>query len=64
MQQLLPEELLIDKKFVEDVRRLPFLKGQKIVGYGDSITDDYQSWFEILSVILDRVHGKNNIKTG
>ena len=41
-------QLLADAAFAERIDRLPFQSGHKIVGLGDSITDDYQSWFEIL----------------
>jgi len=45
-------ELLQDGRFVQFVDRLPFEPGTTIVGLGDSITDDYQSWLEILRHLL------------
>jgi lysophospholipase L1-like esterase len=41
-------ELLADADFAARVDRLPFQPGQRVVCLGDSITDDYQSWAEIL----------------
>jgi lysophospholipase L1-like esterase len=46
-------ELLADSAFAEQVDRLPFTPGTKVVGLGDSITDDYQSWLEILRYLLE-----------
>jgi acyl-CoA thioesterase I len=45
-------ELLDDPAFAQRVDRLPFAPGEKVVGFGDSITDDYQSWLEILRHLL------------
>ncbi len=42
------EEMLADTAFTEQVRRLPFESGARILAVGDSITDDLQSWAEIL----------------
>lgn len=47
------EQLLRDDDFTARVDRLPFEAGQTVCGYGDSITDDIQSWFEILRRLLD-----------
>lgn len=47
------QELLADPAFAQRVDRLPFAPGDKVVGFGDSITDDYQSWLEILRHVLD-----------
>ena len=41
-------ELLQDARFARLVDRLPFEPGSTVVGLGDSITDDSQSWLEIL----------------
>ncbi len=46
------QELLADPTFAQRVERLPFAPGDKVVGFGDSITDDYQSWLEILRHLL------------
>lgn len=46
------EALLADNAFAERVARLPFEKGAVVVGLGDSITDDWQSWLEILRHVL------------
>jgi acyl-CoA thioesterase I len=45
-------ELLQDPWFTGLVDLLPFEPGTTIVGLGDSITDDYQSWLEILRHLL------------
>lgn len=45
-------DLLADPEFATRVDRLPFEPGQTVVGLGDSITDDYQSWIEILRHLL------------
>jgi len=45
-------ELLDEPDFARLVDQLPFKPGSKIIGLGDSITDDYQSWFEILRALL------------
>ena len=45
-------ELLQDARFARFVDRLPFEAGTTIVGLGDSITDDSQSWLEILRHLL------------
>jgi len=44
--------LLDDPTFADLVDRLPFAPGSVVVGLGDSITDDYTSWCEILRVAL------------
>jgi acyl-CoA thioesterase I len=45
-------ELLQDARFGALVDRLPFEPGTTVVGTGDSITDDYHSWLEILRHLL------------
>lgn len=45
-------ELLQNARFARSVDRLPFEPGSTIVGLGDSITDDSQSWLEILRHLL------------
>jgi acyl-CoA thioesterase-1 len=47
------EELLEEIAFRENIARLPFRAGAKVVAIGDSITDDYQSWFEIFRRVLE-----------
>jgi len=54
---LAADELLKDMNFVDNIKNLPFQKGDVILGFGDSITDDYQSWFELLKNILEKIHG-------
>jgi acyl-CoA thioesterase-1 len=45
-------ELLSDPAFAIRVDRLPFRPGATVVGLGDSVTDDDQSWLEILRHLL------------
>jgi acyl-CoA thioesterase I len=45
-------ELLQDARFARFVDRLPVEPGSTVVGLGDSITDDSQSWLEILRHLL------------
>jgi acyl-CoA thioesterase I len=45
-------ELLNDPMFRQRFDRLPFSSSEKIIGLGDSITDDYQSWIEILRCLF------------
>ena len=47
------QALLADAAFADQVDRLPFAPDSVVVGVGDSITDDDQSWFEILRALLD-----------
>lgn len=44
--------ILEDGALAAAVDRLPFLPGATVVGLGDSITDDDQSWLEILRQVL------------
>jgi len=46
-------ELLEDDLFAEQVRNLPFKTDDRIVVLGDSISDDLQSWFEILRNVCE-----------
>jgi acyl-CoA thioesterase-1 len=45
-------DLLADEQFAQTVDRLPFGPHDLVVGLGDSITDDYTSWCEILREVL------------
>ena len=45
-------ELLADEAFARRVDRLPFTADQTVLGLGDSMTDDAQSWLEILRLLL------------
>jgi acyl-CoA thioesterase-1 len=55
------EELLSDAGFAARVDRLPFAAGQTVVGLGDSITDDSQSWLELLRHLLAIRRPQDNI---
>jgi acyl-CoA thioesterase I len=56
------EELLSDATFAQRVDRLPFTAGSTVVGLGDSLTDDLQSWLEILRQVLELRRPKDQIK--
>jgi acyl-CoA thioesterase I len=47
------EELLADTSFAAQVDRLPFKENALVVAVGESDTDSLQSWFEIVSHVLD-----------
>ncbi len=54
-------ELLADPAFAVQVDRLPFAQGATVAGLGDSITDDDQSWLEILRCLLDQRRPEDEI---
>lgn len=54
-------ELLADAAFALRVDRLPFAPRAVVVGLGDSITDDLQSWLEILRHLLELRRGGDAI---
>lgn len=56
------QELLADASFAAKVDKLPFGKNSVVVGLGDSITDDLQSWLEILRDLLLLRRPKDEIK--
>jgi acyl-CoA thioesterase-1 len=56
------EELLADPDFAARVDRLPFAAGSTVTGLGDSITDDLQSWIEILRNLLSLRRPQDNIR--
>lgn len=47
------QQLLTDADLAARVDALPFLPGQSVLAVGDSITDDLQSWAEVLRHLLD-----------
>jgi lysophospholipase L1-like esterase len=55
------EELLREPGFADRVSRLPFAPGNKVVGLGDSLTDDYQGWLEILRHLVAIVRPDDGI---
>lgn len=55
-------ELLEDKTFAEQVKGLPFRAGDTVLAIGDSMTDDLQSWFEILRQLLLETRAQDNIQ--
>ena len=54
-------DLLADPEFAARVDRLPFQPGDTVVGLGDSITDDDQSWLEILRRLIARRRPEDEI---
>jgi lysophospholipase L1-like esterase len=48
------DELLADEAFAARVDQLPFQSAQTVLAMGDSLTDDYQSWFEMLKALVAR----------
>ena len=52
---------MADPDFAARVDRLPFQTGDTVVGLGDSITDDDQSWIEILRHLLAQRRPKDEI---
>jgi lysophospholipase L1-like esterase len=56
------QELLADPAFAQRVDQLPFQAGETVVGLGDSITDDDQSWLEILRHLLDLRRAEDAIR--
>ncbi|QYJ15583.1 hypothetical protein Rxycam_01407 [Rubrobacter xylanophilus DSM 9941] len=55
-------ELLEEPGFAESVDRLPFREGDTVVGVGDSITDDLQSWLEIVRHLLQERRPEDGIR--
>jgi len=55
-------ELLDDAEFAAQLDRLPLQPGQTVVGLGDSITDDDESWLEILRHALAARRGGDGLK--
>ena len=55
-------DLLADPGFANRVDRLPFKPGDTVVGLGDSITDDDQSWLEILRVLVEARRSQDRVQ--
>lgn len=55
------DELLGDADFAARVDRLPFTSGATVVGLGDSITDDLQSWLELLRALVEARRGQSAV---
>jgi acyl-CoA thioesterase-1 len=56
------KEILEDASFAGRVDRLPFRSGETMVGVGDSITDDLQSWLEIARHLLEERRPQDGIR--
>jgi lysophospholipase L1-like esterase len=54
-------DLLRDPDLVEAARRLPVRPGGTVVALGDSITDDYLSWAQILRECVEVIRGEDAI---
>jgi acyl-CoA thioesterase I len=55
-------ELLEDPPFAGRVDRLPFGAGETVIGVGDSLTDDLQSWLEIVRHLLEERRPQDGIR--
>ncbi len=55
-------ELLEDAAFRAQIAALPFTAGDTVVGLGDSITDDLQSWFELLRTAFNMARPNDNVR--
>lgn len=55
------QELLHDATFAAQLARMPFQQNDTLVAVGDSITDDLQSWFEILRHALAIQRPQDNL---
>lgn len=56
------DRLLTDDELVDALDHLPFGPGTTVVAMGDSITDDYQSWFELLIRLWERRHRDSRVR--
>ena len=56
------EELLAEPSFADRVDHLPFKAGATLLGIGDSLTDDFQSWLEILRHLLELERPHDDIR--
>lgn len=57
-------QLLGDDRFAAQVDALPFVSGQSVLVVGDSVTDDLQSWAEVLRRVLDLRHPGLRVTNG
>jgi acyl-CoA thioesterase I len=55
-------QLLADDRFAARVDALPFEDGQSVLAVGDSLTDDLQSWAEILRHLLDLRRPRHGVR--
>lgn len=55
-------ELVADATFRAQVAALPFAPGDTVVGLGDSLTDDLQSWFELLRSAYAMVRPSHDVR--
>jgi acyl-CoA thioesterase I len=56
------EEIASDDRYRVLIEALPLRPGDVAVAYGDSITDDYQSWAYILERLLDTVRPADGVR--
>lgn len=55
-------QLLEDAAFADRVDRLPFQRGQTVIGVGESTTDDLLSWFEIVGHLVRARRPQDDIR--
>src|SRR5215212_705182 len=55
-------ELLEDPAFAERVDWLPFRSGETVIGIGDNLTDDLQSWLEIVRHLLEERRSQDGVR--
>jgi acyl-CoA thioesterase-1 len=55
-------KLLEAPAFAERVDRLPLRSGETVIGIGDSLTDDLQSWLEIVRHLLEERRPQDGIR--
>src|SRR5262245_53586753 len=55
-------ELLDDAALAERVDRVPFLPGETVLAFGDSFTDDLQSWLEILRHLFQERRPRDGVR--
>ncbi len=55
-------ELLADREFGQLVDRLPFAPSTTVIGLGDNVTDDLQSWLEILRHLIEERRPGDDIR--
>lgn len=56
------EALLSDPSIADLAARLPFQKRQTVVGVGDGLTADTQSWFEVMGRVVQRARPQAGVR--
>jgi len=55
-------ELLAEPAVADAVARLPFAPGERVVAFGDSLTNDLQSWAQLLAELLAQARPDDEIE--